>query len=215
MRRPPRSTLFPYTTLFRSGTRLFQAVSEPGRGLDLIRVRRTVHAAVGHPARRRARPSPARLRLGGAFGTVEQVLEHDVFIELLQLPGLRLLLRVLQRFTERLHLLPIAPASLAAPFGFAAPFTVALAGFLAARVSLGADAAGGIGWDAAATGARWRRVGRADDFPVLLGEGVHRFAVAVGHPDQAGVEVMQRLHVACAEQDRKSTRLNSSHLGIS
>src|SRR3712207_7355961 len=37
IRRPPRSTLFPYTTLFRSGLdRLFQADEEDG-SLDLLR----------------------------------------------------------------------------------------------------------------------------------------------------------------------------------
>src|SRR2546430_13577721 len=33
-RRPPRSTLFPYTTLFRSGVRV--AVDHPGRGADVL-----------------------------------------------------------------------------------------------------------------------------------------------------------------------------------
>src|SRR5687768_18073561 len=42
IRRPPRSTLFPYTTLFRSRVRLFRAaqaqqVVEPARHLDHLR----------------------------------------------------------------------------------------------------------------------------------------------------------------------------------
>src|SRR2546422_1449589 len=34
IRRPPRSTLFPYTTLFRSGTQADGRIAEDGRTLD-------------------------------------------------------------------------------------------------------------------------------------------------------------------------------------
>src|SRR2546426_11888268 len=52
IRRPPRSTLFPYTTLFRS------------RLAALDRARALAHRAVGRPAARRgARPSSAVDRL--------------------------------------------------------------------------------------------------------------------------------------------------------
>src|SRR5438309_7293807 len=34
IRRPPRSTLFPYTTLFRSCVLLIELAGEPARGLD-------------------------------------------------------------------------------------------------------------------------------------------------------------------------------------
>src|SRR5258708_14821391 len=34
IRRPPRSTLFPYTTLFRSRARACSADNEPGRGAE-------------------------------------------------------------------------------------------------------------------------------------------------------------------------------------
>src|SRR5438034_7666993 len=55
LRRPPRSTLFPYTTLFRSGRRLDVALDHPaGRGAPLQPMalhhavqRGAVHA--GHP----------------------------------------------------------------------------------------------------------------------------------------------------------------------
>src|SRR3712207_7730390 len=55
IRRPPRSTLFPYTTLFRSGYRFFvdHLLAEPrrpaqgtGKGLELSLVRREVDEAM-------------------------------------------------------------------------------------------------------------------------------------------------------------------------
>src|SRR3712207_6873319 len=53
IRRPPRSTLFPYTTLFRSGQRhveLAQAVDDLG-GRDLVRAVVAVAARVVHRGR--------------------------------------------------------------------------------------------------------------------------------------------------------------------
>src|SRR3712207_7064148 len=54
IRRPPRSTLFPYTTLFRSGRR---GAPRRSRGPDGRRARRRQpgHDAGGRPARRRPR----------------------------------------------------------------------------------------------------------------------------------------------------------------
>src|SRR2546430_10559427 len=52
IRRPPRSTLFPYTTLFRSDCRSGQAVRHPALGDD--------GALVGHGVRQRGRCIPDR-----------------------------------------------------------------------------------------------------------------------------------------------------------
>src|SRR5438477_9101076 len=38
IRRPPRSTLFPYTTLFRSGVELVRAYSDPARGRNSLQI---------------------------------------------------------------------------------------------------------------------------------------------------------------------------------
>src|SRR3712207_8252748 len=61
IRRPPRSTLFPYTTLFRSGYARFQGVGAGGRAegpaphgryaLLVRRLRRAGHAAVARSDR--------------------------------------------------------------------------------------------------------------------------------------------------------------------
>src|SRR5256714_6928667 len=62
IRRPPRSTLFPYTTLFRSGQLVLRRVDE----LDLVRV-------VGHRLIGRGGGAQRRDRLGrGGDGGVEQ-----------------------------------------------------------------------------------------------------------------------------------------------
>src|SRR5256885_17038534 len=56
IRRPPRSTLFPYTTLFRSGRRTLRA----------LRVRRRTPQAADRRSRRRGRAIPARAMGRGA-----------------------------------------------------------------------------------------------------------------------------------------------------
>src|SRR5438477_9754430 len=50
MRRPPRSTLFPYTTLFRSGDLVF-----PGRGAIFLAIRPQDEGAVGLDGARKMR----------------------------------------------------------------------------------------------------------------------------------------------------------------
>src|SRR5258705_9617066 len=47
IRRPPRSTLFPYTTLFRSLAKCVRAVAA---NLDPLRIQRLLHLRVHHPA---------------------------------------------------------------------------------------------------------------------------------------------------------------------
>src|SRR3712207_8704225 len=50
IRRPPRSTLFPYTTLFRSAERAFQALEEQLH-LGLRKQRQQLLPQLGHPLR--------------------------------------------------------------------------------------------------------------------------------------------------------------------
>src|SRR3712207_6750200 len=71
IRRPPRSTLFPYTTLFRS-----RGQGDPGDAGHLAHLHRLVAALPGELDRRPDHPVGAgRLGLGGAPG--EALLDHD------------------------------------------------------------------------------------------------------------------------------------------
>src|SRR2546427_5279071 len=56
IRRPPRSTLFPYTTLFRSGTDRGVGLHGPGRGAD------GGNGLSRQPQRRAQDPQPARIQ---------------------------------------------------------------------------------------------------------------------------------------------------------
>src|SRR5256885_11515750 len=47
IRRPPRSTLFPYTTLFRSGPRVHPHQRLRGIHRRRVRYKETIHAALG------------------------------------------------------------------------------------------------------------------------------------------------------------------------
>src|SRR3712207_8978004 len=55
IRRPPRSTLFPYTTLFRSQPLRGHVVLEAGKVLE--------HPAQGHRRRAERRPEPGRVQV--------------------------------------------------------------------------------------------------------------------------------------------------------
>src|SRR3712207_7166197 len=85
IRRPPRSTLFPYTTLFRSERRradehrVRHRHDAPGRG-DLL------------PAAARAGPDPARRRPGLAGGCPVRSEEHTSELQSRQYLVCRLLL---------------------------------------------------------------------------------------------------------------------------
>src|SRR3712207_7524889 len=67
IRRPPRSTLFPYTTLFRSVRALRRLPREPQRRFDGFAARVRVEERV----------EPARQDLAEALGQFEVRLVHD------------------------------------------------------------------------------------------------------------------------------------------
>src|SRR3712207_7041151 len=60
IRRPPRSTLFPYTTLFRSAPLRSSAAGRPARAGHPDPVNRHEHRCEGRPARGRTVSSRAR-----------------------------------------------------------------------------------------------------------------------------------------------------------
>src|SRR5215210_7706645 len=77
IRRPPRSTLFPYTTLFRPTRRGGAAVQRPGQGPAGLRPRRPAGATPAGAVPRPARPGPppgrpAPAPPGGRRGGVAQ-----------------------------------------------------------------------------------------------------------------------------------------------
>src|SRR3712207_8126260 len=91
MRRPPRSTLFPYTTLFRSVDAHHQAVAETTRGAQrghVPGVQQVEAASRGHdgPARR---PDPGEERIDARGGRSE---EHTSELQSRQYLACRLLL---------------------------------------------------------------------------------------------------------------------------
>src|SRR5947208_11196349 len=72
IRRPPRSTLFPYTTLFRSATRWARrarAAGVPERG----------RAPVGHAGTRRPTASRATDRKSTRLNSSHQIISYAVF----------------------------------------------------------------------------------------------------------------------------------------
>src|ERR1043166_10259939 len=68
LRRPPRSTLFPYTTLFRSACRRLIAINQKLAGINICR------ASVG-VVRRQCRGATARLR--HRSGTADQIRHRE------------------------------------------------------------------------------------------------------------------------------------------
>src|SRR3712207_7036543 len=90
IRRPPRSTLFPYTTLFRSGRR--PAPRSGARRGGVAAVRRGRRPVSGHPPSRRG-GGPAGLRLGfGLRRGVTRSEEHTSELQSRQYLVCRLLL---------------------------------------------------------------------------------------------------------------------------
>src|SRR3712207_8687977 len=93
IRRPPRSTLFPYTTLFRSISRSTDVVSKGDAGRS--RCRRDNRSALVRLAElRRTEPSPARPRgrLDPAAGGCRRSEEHTSELQSRQYLVCRLLL---------------------------------------------------------------------------------------------------------------------------
>src|SRR5437899_8106546 len=82
IRRPPRSTLFPYTTLFRSGD---GTLDEPRRSFVVAPLRQSQHAAhnLGEP-----------LPVGGVFGELLAASLRD---------GIKLGLAIVDRKSTRLN----------------------------------------------------------------------------------------------------------------
>ena len=121
-------------------------------------------------------------RLAARGGVVEHLLEVDVLVELLELAGAgardRLLERVGERPRRRLRRRRRAPSPVAG-IGLSPAFT-------------------GSSRLASPAGARWR-VGLADDSPVLAGRLVEPLELAVGDPDDPGVQVVERPEVVLAE----------------
>src|SRR5258708_31663438 len=62
IRRPPRSTLFPYTTLFRSGTEAGVVVPPPGARAAVSRHRLLPHEARGRQGRQRSEEHTSELQ---------------------------------------------------------------------------------------------------------------------------------------------------------
>src|SRR3712207_7315681 len=83
IRRPPRSTLFPYTTLFRSDVRARRGARRRGRGAGGV-------ARGGRPARGRRRPAHGLVHRRGPRGLRSE--EHTSELQSRQYLVCRLLL---------------------------------------------------------------------------------------------------------------------------
>src|SRR2546427_5733333 len=84
IRRPPRSTLFPYTTLFRSVARIDQIEQRYGPvALDIVSLAQRVPAAAGPADRghRRVQPAhaPARDRKSTRLNSSHSQISYAVF----------------------------------------------------------------------------------------------------------------------------------------
>src|SRR3712207_7572344 len=92
IRRPPRSTLFPYTTLFRSGRRVHAVRPLPGRGQGAaLSRRRRVGGCVRLQGAEEARPAAAR-RGAARAGAGRRSEEHTSELQSRQYLVCRLLL---------------------------------------------------------------------------------------------------------------------------
>src|SRR3712207_8715382 len=93
IRRPPRSTLFPYTTLFRS----------PAGGSDLWLDQRALACATGHRAGRIARHLALRAgrAVGETFAVATRSEEHTSELQSRQYLVCRLLLEKKKKTTRR------------------------------------------------------------------------------------------------------------------
>src|SRR3712207_7284080 len=101
IRRPPRSTLFPYTTLFRSGLTL------SGSGPDLWRSDSPVDATVGRThvrVERHARAAPVPVTPAPAGGRTPRSEEHTSELQSRQYLVCRLLLEKKKTLTSTTHI---------------------------------------------------------------------------------------------------------------
>ena len=153
--------------------------------LHLVGVGRPVDAAVGHPAGWQPGAASASELAGPPSppgGVTDDLVEVDVLVELFQPSGPGVRDRLLERVGERARVgstLGASPVALAR--GRPSPAFTATAR------------------------ARWR-FGFADDSPILARRVVEPFELAVGDPQEPGVEVVERLEVGLAE-DRAPDRL--------
>src|SRR2546430_15700521 len=86
IRRPPRSTLFPYTTLFRSARRVRAQDLEVPHGHAVRALMRRHAQALEHAARRRARADralPAQVVRPVRLGATREVVRVDRALEAL------------------------------------------------------------------------------------------------------------------------------------
>src|SRR5256885_13190042 len=88
IRRPPRSTLFPYPTLFRSHRAALRTAAQPrhlSRLLHQVRpaAARSGHVFVTEPV---TQPPPAQTAAGGWWATVREALRSEEHTSELQSP---------------------------------------------------------------------------------------------------------------------------------
>src|SRR5258708_32034868 len=80
IRRPPRSTLFPYTTLFRSNLELLALTGQVPRGRTRFTREREIHSAVGRDRRGRTRGlQSCRDRKSTRLNSSHQIISYAVF----------------------------------------------------------------------------------------------------------------------------------------
>src|SRR3712207_8686212 len=95
IRRPPRSTLFPYTTLFRSGQRNSTIGS---RGAAVV-----LRSSLGHAKARRQCPGPGASSLADGLPATGRSEEHTSELQSRQYLVCRLLLEKKTFSFSRLH----------------------------------------------------------------------------------------------------------------
>src|SRR5258708_23535884 len=79
IRRPPRSTLFPYTTLFRSPRLAGESVAGQGHGLCLVGILRLHQAREPLRRRRRPRGNAKEDRKSTRLNSSHQIISYAVF----------------------------------------------------------------------------------------------------------------------------------------
>src|SRR5256885_10948942 len=79
IRRPPRSTLFPYTTLFRSRDRSIAAGSPTRRHVSAKAPTSSIHVLLSKSSARTSAPSPRRDRKSTRLNSSHLVISYAVF----------------------------------------------------------------------------------------------------------------------------------------